>query len=112
MIAVIKFMSSLDALACGRRATGIMKLLSARANVDINAPIRESGPTFKAVIDDLYSQGRSRLLHGNSERLGHDWEGTRGLAEYFARIGLVLCFHWAAENAKCDDPKQLSVAAS
>lgn len=110
MIAITKFMSCLDALACGRRASGILALVSGRMSVNPDTPIRKDGPSFKIAIDDLYSQGRSRLLHGSSDRLGSDWENPRGLAEALARVCLIECFHWAAEHATCDDPKQMAVS--
>lgn len=110
MIAITKFMSCLDALVCGQKAWDITQLVSVRIGVEPHTPIRKDGPSFKTAIEDLYSQGRSRPLHGSSDRLGHDWEDSRGLAETLARLGLILCFHWAAEHATCDDPKQMAVA--
>lgn len=109
MIAITKFMSCLDALACGRKARGMVALVSARMGVTPDTPIRKDGPSFKIAIDELYSEGRSRLLHGNSRHLGHDWEGQRKLAETLARLCLIYCFHWAVEHGTCDDPKQMAV---
>ncbi|WP_150126857.1 hypothetical protein [Sphingomonas panacis] len=109
IIAITKFMSCLDALACGRMASGITALVSRQIGVEPDAPIREDGPSFKKAIDDLYSQGRSRLLHGNSDRLGHDWEDQRGLAETLARLCLIACFHWAVEHPTCSDPRQMAL---
>lgn len=109
VIAIAKFMSCLDSLACGRKASGIMTLVSARMGVKSDTPIREGGQSFKVVIENLYQQGRSRLLHGNSDKLGHDWENQRGLAEMLARLCLILCFHWAADHASSDDPKQMAM---
>lgn len=108
MIAITKFMSSLDALAGGKKGPGIVGLVSARFGVDPETSIRRGGPSFKSAINELYSQGRSRLLHGSSDRLGHDWENQRALAESLARHCMVLCFHWAAENPNCDDPQRMA----
>lgn len=110
MIAITKFMSSLDALACGGKSKGILALACARLGVTAETPVRSDGPHFKTAIDELYSQGRSRLLHGNSDRLGQDWEGQRSLAESLSRHCLILCFHWAVEHSACDDPKQMMVS--
>ena len=109
VIAIAKFISCLDSLACGRKASGIMTLVSARMGVKPDKPIREGGQSFKVVIENLYQQGRSRLLHGNSDKLGHDWENQRDLAELIARSCLILCFHWAAAHAASDDPKQMAM---
>ena len=111
MIALTKYISCLDALACGRKASGIIALVSARMEVEPEAPIRKDGPSFKAAINQLYSQGRSQLLHGSSDRLGRDWEDQRELAETLARFCLILCFEWAAQHAECDDPTQMKVRA-
>jgi hypothetical protein len=110
MIAITKFMSCLDALACGKGGGGIMTLISARTGVEPTTPIRKDGQPYKVVVNELYSQGRSRLLHGNSDRLGRDWEDLRGLAETLARRCLIHCFHWAARHSESDDPQQMSVA--
>ncbi len=109
MIAITKFMSCLDALACGKGGGGIMNLISARMGVEPTTPIRKDGQPYKVVVNELYSQGRSRLLHGNSDRLGRDWEDPRGLAETLARRCLIHCFHWAARHSENDDPLQMSV---
>ncbi|MBK8628660.1 MAG: hypothetical protein IPN84_00160 [Sphingomonadales bacterium] len=108
MIATTKFMAALDALTCGGKGRGIKALIASRWGVAENDPIRANGPSFSSVIDELYSQGRSRLIHGNSDRIGHDWQDQRGLAESLARITLILCLHWAADHPNLDDPKLLT----
>ena len=109
MIATTKFMAALDALACGGKGRGIKSLITSRFGVPENAPIRAGGPNFSKVIDELYSQGRSRLIHGSSDRIGHDWHDQRGLAESLARITLILCLHWAADHPNSDDPKMMAL---
>lgn len=108
LMAIVKFTASLDALACGGKSSGIKKLISARLGLRGNAPIRPDGPTMNAAIDQIYSEGRSRTIHGTNNRLGHDWSGTKGLAEQFARLCLVACIEWAAAHPTSNDPKQLS----
>lgn len=108
MIATTKFMAALDALACGGKAKGIKALITARFRVAESDPIRADGPSFSKVIDDLYSQGRSRLIHGSSDRIGHDWHQEHGLAESLARLALIACLHWAADHENLDDPKAMA----
>lgn len=103
-----KFMAALDALASGGKGRGIMALITSRWGVAENASIRANGPSFSSAIGELYSQGRSRLIHGNSDRIGHDWQDQRGLAESLARITLILCLHWAAHHSNLDDPHLLT----
>jgi hypothetical protein len=59
---------------------------------------------MKRVIDQIYSDGRSRTIHGTNEKLGHDWSVTRALAEYFARYCVVSCMDSAGKNASANDP--------
>ncbi|WP_323810208.1 hypothetical protein [Sphingobium baderi] len=108
MVAVAKYVASMDALAAGSgSASGLVKAMTSIFGVDEHRPIRMNGPTFREALIDLYSQGRSRLLHGSSDRLMHDWESSRSLAEAFARQALVMSLDWATNNPGCDNPKAL-----
>jgi hypothetical protein len=109
LIAVVKFTACMDALAGGEKAGGIRRLINARLGIKDDAPIRANGPTLKQAIDRIYSQGRSRTIHGTNEEFGHDWTNTKDLSEQFARLCLVSCIGWAARNPNCDDPKQMKV---
>lgn len=104
MIATTKFMAALDALACGGKGRGIKILIKSRLGVAENQPVRADGPSFSQVIDQLYSQGRSRLIHGSSDRIGHDWQDQKELAQSLARITLIMCLQWAADHPNFDDP--------
>lgn len=108
MIATAKFIAALDALACGGKGRGIKALIMSRWGVAENDPIRADGPSFSDAIDELYSQGRSRLIHGTSDRVGHDWQDQRCLAESLTRTTLILCLHWAADHPNLDDPKAMT----
>lgn len=108
LMAIVKHSAALDALACGRKAGGIRKLINARLGIQDDQMIRPNGPTLRQAIDQVYSDGRSRTIHGTNLKLGHDWSGTKGLAEQFARLSLLQCIEWAAQNPSSDDPKQLS----
>lgn len=108
LMAIVKFSAALDALACGRKAPGIRRLINTRLNIQDSSPIRPDGPTLMQAINEIYGNGRSRTIHGTNEKLGHDWTGTKGLAEQFARLCLLVCIDWAASNPSSDDPSQLS----
>jgi hypothetical protein len=105
LMAIVKYSAALDALACGCKSGGIRHLINARLGIQDNKPIRPNGPTLKQAVDEIYRDGRSRTVHGTNVKLGHDWSGTRGLAEQFARLCLLACIDWAASS---DDPRQLS----
>ena len=107
LMAIVKFSASMDALASGGRAAGIRRLITARLGIKDEPPIRPDGPTLKQAIDKIYSDGRSRTIHGTNEEFGHDWTEIRGLAEQFARFCLITCMDWAAKNPTLDNPLQL-----
>ncbi|MFC3080121.1 hypothetical protein ACFODL_18620 [Phenylobacterium terrae] len=97
-IAVVNFMASLDALAGGTRAKGILELLEARFRLKRVDPIHPGGPSFKSTVEELYNSGRSRLVHGTSEWIGHDFTERRALAEELARLALLECLYVAGSN--------------
>ena len=107
LMTIVKYSAALDALAGGRKAKGIRDLIHARLGIAETDSIRTNGPTLKQAVDQIYSDGRSRTIHGSNFKLGHEWSGTRGLAEQFARLCLSACIDWAATNSLCDDPEQL-----
>lgn len=108
VMAIVKYAAVLDALACGGKANGIRKLISARLGIQDDTLIGPSGPTLRQAIEDIYSVGRSRTIHGTNNKLTHDWTHIRGLAEHFARLCLSACFDWAAKNPSSNSPQALS----
>jgi len=108
LISIVKFSASLDALACGRKAVGIRQLIRARLGIKDDDAALKDGTKLKEVIDDIYGDGRSRAIHGTSDKLGHDWSMTSAVAEHFARYCLVTCIYWAGKHPSVDDPLQLS----
>ena len=109
LMAIVKFSASLDSLACGRKSSGIQRLIEERLGLKGDPRIRKDGPTMKAAVTDFYSEGHSRTIHGTNDKLAHDWTETRGLAEQFARYGLMACIDWVANNTSSDDPSCLSL---
>jgi hypothetical protein len=107
LMAIVKFSASMDALGGGRKADGIRKIINVRLGIKDGQTIRSGGPTMKATIDAIYSHGRSRTLHGTNEKLGNDWSSIRAVAEQFARMCLMACIDWAANNATADEPSLL-----
>lgn len=104
LMAVVKFSACLDALASGRKSSGIRGLIRAQLGIQDDKPIRKDGPTMREAVDEIYSSGRSRTIHGTNEKIGNDWSSTRALAEQFARLCLVMCLDWAVSNSTSDDP--------
>lgn len=109
-MAVVKFVAVLDGLACGNGEPEIRALLTARVGWGDDDNIYKSGELkMKHAVARLYGEGRSRTVHGTSERLSQDWSDMRGLAETLSRLALLRCLHWFKENSSEDDPAQLRV---
>jgi hypothetical protein len=68
-----------------QKAGGIRKVINARLGIKDGDTVWD-GATFRQVIDEIYSDGRSRTIHGTNDKLGYDWSVTRMLSEYFARL--------------------------
>ena len=90
--------AALDALSGGKKARGIVAVVNARLGISGETALYEHGPTLNAFVNDMFNQGRSRLVHGTSDKIGHDWSTTWGLAESLARHTLYACITWISEN--------------
>jgi hypothetical protein len=106
LMAIVKFISALETLAQGQKATKIAALLKARIRFKKNAKIY-ADKDIDVVVDWLYSKHRSRTLHGTNPDILHDWSDARGVAETLARLCLVNCMDWAIQNPTESDPKKL-----
>lgn len=104
--AIVNFMAALDALASGEREKGFRRLINARLGLENDQPLKRGGPPLQATIRELYSEGRSRTVHGTNDKLHHDWAEARNLAEQLARLCLVASLDVAAKAAN-DDPSIL-----
>ena len=100
-MAIVKFCSAMDALACGKRKRGILALMKARLRVFDESELER-------LLEEIYGGGRSRTVHGTNDRLGHDWSNTRGVAESFARECLMACLDWVSRHESTEDPSRLS----
>lgn len=100
-MAIVKFCSSLEALAYRIGSRGILDLVKARLRVVDEEKLQED-------VKRLYGTVRSRTVHGTNDRLGHDWTDTRNLSEELARGCLISCLEWAAEHQQANDPRLFS----
>ncbi len=105
-IAIVKFAASLDALARGKRKSGIMKLIKARLGFDRRDRFRPNGQTMQEGVEEIYGEGRSRTIHGTNENIARDWSSTRRFAESLSRHCLISCLSWASVT-NADDPEQM-----
>lgn len=108
LIAVVKFAATMDALACGGKENGILRLFEARLRLKGDARLFPDGTTLKSAVSTIYGYGRNRTIHGNNERIGTDWSNNSARAEQLARLCLIYCIEWAADNPEIDNPKMMS----
>lgn len=110
LMAVVKFWACMDALGGGKDLRGVTEMLTARLGAREDKPIFKNEPRpMKSILAELYGEGRSRPVHGTSERLGHDSTTMRERAEQLARLGLLLCLDWVSRHPGSDDPARLRV---
>jgi len=92
-VALAKIASSLDVLACGGRFPGILALvlhLTKASPEDV--VVKGLKPrTLRAVIKEIYDDGRSQILHGTHFDRLVSFEETKSHAAYFARLALLEC---------------------
>ena len=100
-MAIVKFCSAMEALACGRNVRGILNLAKARLRI-------RDEDQFGKDLRSLYQEGRSRTVHGTNDRLGRDWSDSRDHAEQLAQACLISCLQCVAENKVRDDPRLFS----
>ncbi|WP_348829850.1 hypothetical protein [Xanthobacter sp. KR7-225] len=107
LLAVVDFAASLDALGGGKKARAILEVIEARLGAKGADSIYPGGPTLKVVVDTIYSDGRSRAIHGTSDKIGHDWTRMRSHAEALARHSLFASLSWAGATPQARDPELL-----
>ena len=103
VMAIVKFCSSMEALTGGKKKTGISNLIQSHFKIT-------NGPQLQKDLKQLYGEGRSRTVHGTSDRLGRDWSSSRSLAEFLARRCLIGSLVRTARHTGADDPSLLRKA--
>ena len=106
-IAVVHFSACLDALANGEDKDGIRRLITARLGYNDDDPVFRDGSAMRKVVDEIYSDGRSRIIHGTNVNLRSDWRGVRERSEKLARMCLISCLRWGSSNSLDSSPKAL-----
>ena len=100
-MAIVKLCAVMDALSCGRKKRGILNLV--RSRLVIKDEVK-----FVKDLNRIYGDGRSRTVHGTSDKLQHDWSEGRDVAQHLARLCLMSCLQWASESPQLDDPRRFS----
>jgi len=90
-LSLVAYSAALDSLSGGKKARGIKLLINAQLGIDDNQSLYQGGPTLSEFVNEMFNNGRSRLVHGTSEKIGHDWSRTLVTAESLTRHALYSC---------------------
>lgn len=103
LMIVMNFAMTLDALAQGRKSKGIVEMIQGLTGWRCDQVITRSGQTIKDIVNRIYSDARSRTVHGTSERYHLDWQELREIATYITRLCLTQAIGRAGklERATC-----------
>ena len=91
-VALAKIASSLDVLACGGKFPGILQMVTNLTGAQPeDVVVKGLKPrTLKAVIKEIYDDGRSQILHGTHFDRLKSFEELKSHAAFFARICLIM----------------------
>lgn len=89
-VAVTKFAAALDVLTCGRKTSGITRMLANLLGRVASDPVFEGVPDSLAhIVQNIYGDGRSQLLHGNQVDRRVPFDAERGQAQALGAFALV-----------------------
>lgn len=90
-IALAKVGTSLDVLACGGRFGGICDMVVHLIGVDADKEVisGRQPKTLRALVKNIYDDGRSKILHGTHYERLKSFEGERYNAAFLTRIVLI-----------------------
>lgn len=109
LMAIVNCATALDALAMGKRATGIERLLCARLRLGVH-DVCIGMLTVKQVVHEIYNLTRNQASHGREPPFGRDWSRLRAVSEALTRRVILECLEWSADHPTSDDPHRLRVA--
>lgn len=106
-IAVAKFGTSLDVLAAGGKFAGILDLVTNLTGVEHDVEVvKEPSPlTLKKLVQEIYDDGRSKILHGTHYDRLVPFDIERNRAAFLARISLVESALRLTQYSGKDDDK-------
>lgn len=103
LMAIVKFVSSLETLTEGKKENGILRLAKARLSMN-ESDIYADDKTLRQIVRQLYRQARSRTLHGTNPEFAYDFTKTRTIAEHLARHCILSSIRLVENNPDADNP--------
>lgn len=107
LIAIVKFAAVLDILSDGGGRKGIVNLLKARLGFERHEPVFLDGKQMADLVDEIYESARNRAIHGDNDRLLHDWVPLCAQATAIARMCLLAAAKRVDAQPEIDDVKAL-----
>lgn len=101
-VAIIFLSSSLDALCKKGKAKEITELVCQTLGKEKTESPWNGAPPIHILVKDIYDDGRSRLIHGTSEKVNRDWGPLRVNAEQVAKFCLLGALIYFAKHPNCD----------
>ncbi len=90
-VALAKIGTSLDVLSSGGKFAGILNLLTNLLGLPEGATLTQGVKqrTLRAVVKEIYDNGRSQILHGSRHDRMEAFESDRNVATFLARLALI-----------------------
>jgi hypothetical protein len=120
LMAMINLANALDILSKGvlvkeqaddnkskGRVRGIVIMIQGLLGYKQDSNITRDGRTVYEIIDEIYSDARSRTVHGTSERYHLDWQELREIATYITHRCLTQAIGRAGELERATCMKHL-----
>ena len=107
LMSIVKFTASLEALSPKQNSSAVLDLLKSRLNLKEEDPVTKN-KNLKQIVDLVYSQARSRTLHGTNTKLLHDWSIVQACAEELTRDCIVSSMKFLIKNPTATKLKCLS----
>jgi len=107
-IALAKIGTSLDILSCGGKANGISKMISNLTKTDEQKVVvpGDKPLTLKELVCEIYSNGRSKILHGTHFDRLQSFSHMRQQAAFLTRITLIESAMQLAKYTGSDDDEK------
>ena len=104
-IALAKIGTSLDILSCGGKAHGISKMISNLTNIDEQKIVvsGEKPLNLKELVTEIYSDGRSKILHGTHFNRLQPFSEMRQKATLLTKIALIESVKQLIKYTGADD---------
>lgn len=97
LMSIVKFVATMEALSPKQNSNAVLNLLKSRLNLKEEDPITQN-QNLKEMVKLIYSQARSRTLHGTNTKLLHDWSIVQANAEVITRTCLVSSMNFLINN--------------